>query len=132
MAEISEGKLLRNIRDELDLTQREFAQKFGSSQQIIAMIEKGQREVPKSIIKALSNFGIDFYGSLNVGNIVRAENDEECLVEEMYKTYRLSLTAKIRSLSTVNKVMELLKDIEEISVFKVDEGYYQKLEVCND
>lgn len=126
MTEISEGKLLRDIRDEMDLTQREFAQKFGSTQQIIAMIEKGQREVPKSIIKALSNFGIDFYGSLNVGNIVRAENDEKCLVEE---TYRLSLTAKIRSLSTVNKVMELLKDIEEISVLKVDEGYYQQQEV---
>lgn len=126
MKEITEGKLIRDIRDELDLTQREFAQKFGSTQQIIAMIEKGQREVPKSIIKALSNFGIDFYGSLNTGNIVRAENDKECLVEE---TYRLSLTAKIRSLSTVNKVMALLKDIEEISVLKVDEGYYQKQEV---
>ena len=126
MKEITEGKLLRDIRYKLDLTQREFAQKLGSSQQIITMIEKGQREVPKSIIKALSNFGIDFYGSLNKGNIVRAENDKECSVEE---TYRLSLTAKIRSLSTVNKVMELLKNIEEISVLKVDEGYYQKQEV---
>ena len=126
MKEITEGKLLRDIRNELDLTQREFAQKFGSSQQIIAMIEREQREVPKSLIKALSDFGIDFYGSLNTGNIVRAENAEECLIEE---TYRLSLTAKIRNLSTVNKVMELLKDIEEISVFKVDEGYYQQQEV---
>ena len=126
MTEISEGKLLRDIRYELNLTQMEFAQKFGSSQQTIAMIERGQREVPKSLIKALSDFGIDFYGSLNTGNIVRAENAAECLVEE---TYRLSLTAKIRSLSTVNKVMELLKDIEEISVFKVDEVYYQQQEV---
>lgn len=126
MKEITEGKLLRDIRNELDLTQREFAEKFGSSQQVITMIERGQREVPKSLIKALSDFGIDFYGSLNVGNIVRAENDKECLTEE---TYRLNLTAKIRSLSTVNKVMALLKDIEEISVLKVDEGYYQKQEV---
>ena len=107
-------------------TSKEFAEKFGSSQQVITMIERGQREVPKSLIKALSDFGIDFYGSLNTGNIVRAENAEECLVEE---TYRLSLTAKIRSLSTVNKVMELLKNIEEISVLKVDEGYYQLREV---
>jgi transcriptional regulator with XRE-family HTH domain len=126
MEVMTEGKLLRNIRYELNLTQMEFAEKFGSSQQAITMIERGQREVPKSLIKALSDFGIDFYGSLNTGNIVRVENAEECLVEE---TYRLSLTAKIRSLSTVNKVMELLKDIEEISVFKVDEGYYQKQEV---
>ena len=126
MKEMTEGKLLRDIRYKLYLTQKEFAQKFGSSQQIIAMIEKGQREVPKSIIKALSNFGIDFYGSLNTGNIVKAENAEECLVEE---TYKLSLTAKIRNLSTVNKVMELLKNIEEISVLKVDEGYYQLREV---
>lgn len=126
MKEITEGKLLRDIRYELNLTQMEFAEKFGSSQQVITMIERGQREVPKSLIKALSDFGIDFYGSLNVGNIVRAENAEECLVEE---TYRLSLTAKIRSLSTVNKVIELLKNIEEISVLKVDEGYYQQQEV---
>ena len=126
MTEISEGKLLRDIRYELNLTQMEFAQKFGSSQQTIAMIERGQREVPKSLIKALSDFGIDFFGSLNTGNIVRAENAEECSVEE---TYRLSLTAKIRSLSTVNKVMELLKNIEEISVLKVDEGYYRQQEV---
>ena len=126
MAEISEGKLLRDIRHKMNLTQREFAQKFGSSQQTITMIEKGQREVPKSIIKALSNFGIDFCGSLNTGNIVRVENAGECLAEE---TYRLSLTAKIRSLSTVNKVMELLKNIEEISVLKVGEGYCQQQEV---
>jgi hypothetical protein len=55
--------------------------------------------------------------------MVRAENDKDCMAEE---TYRLSLTAKIRSLSTVNKVMELLKDIEEISVVKVGEFYYQQ------
>lgn len=126
MTEISEGKLLRDIRYKMNLTQREFAQKLGSNQQTITLVEKGQREVPKSIIKALSNFGIDFYGSLNVGKIVRAENDKECLAEE---TYRLSLTAKVRSLSTVNKVIELLKDIEEISVLKVDEGYRRQQEV---
>ena len=55
--------------------------------------------------------------------MIRVENDEECSVE---KIYRLSLTAKIKSLSTINKVMELLKDIEEISVLKVDEAYYQQ------
>jgi hypothetical protein len=91
------------------------------------MMENGKRGVSKKVVKALNKvFGIDFYGSLNVGNIVRAENDEECSVEE---TYRLNLTAKVKSLSTVNKVMELLKNIEEISVLKVDEGYYQLQEV---
>lgn len=127
MKEMTEGKLLRDIRDELDLTQRELAEEIGTRQQAIAMIENGKRGVPKRVVKALNKvFGIDFYGSLNVGNIVKAENAEECLVEE---TYRLSLTAKVKSLSTVNKVMELLKNIEEISVLKVDEGYYQKQEV---
>lgn len=127
MEVMTEGKLLRDIRDELDLSQRELAEETGTRQQAIAMMENGKRGVPKKVVKALNKvFGIDFYGSLNTGNIVRAENAEECLVEE---TYRLSLTAKIRSLSTVNKVMELLKNIEEISVLKVDEGYYQQQEV---
>jgi transcriptional regulator with XRE-family HTH domain len=125
--EMTEGKLLRDIRDELDLTQRELAEEIGTRQQAIAMMENGKRGVSKKVVKALNKvFGIDFYGSLNVGNIVRAENDEECSVEE---TYRLNLTAKVKSLSTVNKVMELLKNIEEISVLKVDEGYYQLQEV---
>lgn len=124
MKETTEGKLLRDIRYKLNLTQEEFAQKLGSCQQVITMIEKDKRGVPKSTVKALNDaFGIDFYGSLNTGNIVRAENDKECLAEE---TYRLSLTAKIKSLSTLNKIMELLKNIEEISVLKVNEAYYQQ------
>ena len=124
MEVMNEGKLLRDIRDELDLTQRELAEEIGTRQQAIAMIENGKRGVPKRVVKALNKvFGIDFYGSLNVGNIVRVENAEKCSVEEIYK---LSLTAKIRSLSTVNKVMELLKNIEDMSVLKVDEVHYQQ------
>ena len=124
MKEITEGKLLKDIRDELDLTQRELAEETGTRQQAIAMIENGKRGVPKKVVKALNKvFGIDFYSSLNTGNIVRVENDEECSVEEIYK---LSLTAKVRSLSTIYKVMELLKNIEDMSVLKVDEVHYQQ------
>ena len=123
MAKITEGKLLRDIRYKMGLTQREFAQKLGSVQQIIAMIEKGQREVPKSIIKALSNFGIDFYRSMNVGNAVKVEANRERMSEGVYT---LSITAKVEDLSTVNKITELLGDVIEMSVFKVGEGYYKQ------
>lgn len=113
-----EGKFLRDIRYNLDLTQREFAEKLGSCQQTIAMIEKGEREVPKSIIKALSeSFNIDFYGSINDRKPNTLSKIE--FFNNVDTTYILSLTAKVQDTDVINKVTELLKDIQEISIIKV-------------
>ena len=58
---ISEGEKLKKIRKELKLTQADFAEKIGSTQAAIAMVEKGQRAVSSSIkYQLLLKLGIDW------------------------------------------------------------------------
>lgn len=46
--------LFRKIREESDLTQKEFAEKLSVSTILISMIESGQKEVSKNLIIKLS------------------------------------------------------------------------------
>lgn len=48
-----DNKHIKWIRNFFNLSQRDFAEKLGTHQQIIAMIENNKRDVPKSIRQAL-------------------------------------------------------------------------------
>lgn len=119
---MNEGLLLKDIRCELGLSQREFAQMLGSNQQTMTLIENGKRGTPKGVIKALYGMGIDFYNSLNEGKIVARGNVEMPHIEVKEEKYKLSLVATTKDISTVTKITELLEDIEEISINKVTDN----------
>lgn len=56
---VFDNSLFKDIRKEFRLSQAQFAEELGTSQQAIAMIENNRRGVPKSIIQALkAKYGI--------------------------------------------------------------------------
>ena len=61
-------ELIKNIRTNLNLTQKEFADCLGTHQQTIASIETGKRNVPKSMIAYLRKmYNIDYYKNGKTG-----------------------------------------------------------------
>ena len=57
-------ELIKKTRTKLKLTQKEFAKSLGTSQQMIAMIESGRRDISKSMIQPLKEiYSIDYFES---------------------------------------------------------------------
>jgi len=47
-------QLIKKIREEADLTQQEFADALGVSVTLISMVESGQREVSKKLVRQIA------------------------------------------------------------------------------
>ncbi|PWM78792.1 MAG: transcriptional regulator [Phascolarctobacterium sp.] len=49
-------KRIRDLREDLDLTQKEMAEILHCSQRVYSNYEKGERDIPTSILIALAKF----------------------------------------------------------------------------
>ena len=139
---MNSSQLLKTLRFNLGLSQKELAQKLGSSQQVVAMIENGHRGIPKSMVKTLWDiYKISCYSILtdsskekeeeNIFNFIQGgsnkitENSEE-------KTFKVNIitTVQCKSKKELLKLVanSFLQDIEMLDIMEVKwEEHYMKL-----
>lgn len=99
---------LKKIRLKLGLTQKELAEKLGTHQQIIAMIENNKRECSKEIIRQLLNiYGLNFYDF----------NDD--------KIYKTELNELERELKQLNDLMN------QPSLMIDEKGNFEKIDITS-
>lgn len=123
------GKILKHLRVDLGLSQRQLAEKLGTTQQTIYMVESGNREVPKSILGTLyKEFGLLYVDNrlkrATIAELVPITLDDieqeqgEPLVTP--SEYKVTVTLSVHSLSRARAMTDVLDTMSRAKEFVVD------------
>ena len=130
------SKLLKTLRLNLGLTQRELAKKLGTTQQAITLIEGGHRGIPKSMMKSLWDvYKIPCYSVLddsfkekqeeNALKLLQSGNNE-ISEEKMKKTFKVNIIATVEC-ENKKELLKLIADsfLQDIEMLDIMEAKYK-------
>lgn len=126
------GKVLKHLRVDLGLSQRQLAEKLGTTQQTIYMVESGNRGVPKSILGPLyKEFGLLYVDNrlerATVAEVVpiTLDNTEQEQEKPLVTSneYKVTVTLGVRSsdkTSALTYVLNSMPKTEKCLVDKIE------------
>ena len=110
------------LRENLNLTQRQFADKLGTRQQIIGMVENNKRNVPKSVIHALyTEYNIHYEEIRNCKsrqellNILNSNTDNKYIIHMAVSVNRGNRA------EVLNKIISFTNEIGQLSKLEIED-----------
>lgn len=106
-----ENRCIKWIRESLDLTQKQFAEKLGTKQQIIGMVENNKRDVSKNIIHALyTKFNIHYEEVKECRNrqeLLSIINNSSKIQDNPYTINLTLCVPKVNKVKILNQIISL-------------------------
>lgn len=124
-------KLIKDIRNELGMSQNEFAEKLEISRSVLALIETGRNKLSLDIYgKVFEVFGVDLMNKTHFKNNVSNDNLKDNRVDNPIKIQRAVLNEMYINAMEQNEILQFFVTILKLNNYKFSSSEKKQLDLC--